>query len=264
MVVKTILAACVAFIVCTAGITRAQVRLRHPDQFYTNGKKIGGWTRDTANRLRSTFWFAKNPEDSLAYQQQIVIIYDADPTKAYYFDSTTKEFVGRFEMKSEQYSLLPKQFRRERLEAIDKSKFPPPGPMPTIGEMLERPGGGMPSNPKTMMTPPPTTEFPRLQASSWDTTYTTDGGRRVRAQVDFQGTRGTYLLVETKTEGILSDVQYAVRQDSFSITGRWSLQGRGGYFSFSIPKDNIDVFWGDWGLAVGRNDGTWDGIRRER
>jgi hypothetical protein len=98
MVVKTILAACVAFIVCTAGITRAQVRLRHPDQFYTNGKKIGGWTRDTANRLRSTFWFAKNPEDSLAYQQQIVIIYDADPTKAYYFDSTTKEFVGRFDM----------------------------------------------------------------------------------------------------------------------------------------------------------------------
>ena len=82
--------------------------------------------------------------------------------------------------------------------------------------------------------------------------------------MDFQGTRGTYLLVETKTEGILSDVQYAVRQDSFSITGRWSLQGRGGSFSFSIPKDNMDVFWGDWGFAVGRNDGTWDGIRRQR
>ena len=259
---KTLLVAWVALLACTAGSTGAQVRLQHPDQFYTNGKKIGGWTRDTTNRLRSTFWFAKHPEDSLAYKQQIVIIYEADPTKAYYFDSTTKAFVGRFDMQSEQYSLLPKQFRRERLEAIDKSQFPPPGPMPTIGTMLERPGGGMPSN-QTLMPPPPTTEFPRLQASSWETTYTTAGGR-VRAEVDFQGTRGTYLLVETKTEGILSEVQYAVRQDSFSITGRWSLQGREGYFSFSIPKDNMDVFWGDWGVAVGRNDGTWDGIRRQR
>jgi hypothetical protein len=262
--VKTLLVAWVALLACTAGSTRAQVRLQHPDQFYTNGKKIDGWTRDTANRLRSTFWFAKNPEDSLAYQQQIVIIYDSDQTKSYYFDSTTKEFVGRFDMASEKYSLLPKQFRRESLGGIDESRFPPPGPMPTIGQMFERPGGGMPSNQKTMMMPPPTTEFPRLQTSSWDTNYTTAGGKRVRAKVDFHGNRGTYLLVGTNTAGSLSDVQYTVRQDSFSITGRWSLRGRGGYFSFSIPKDNMEVFWGDWGFAAGRHGGIWDGIRRQR
>jgi hypothetical protein len=262
--VKIILVACVAWLACTAGITPAQVRLRHPDQFYTNGEKVDGWTRDTDNRLRSTFWFAKNPENSLVYRQQIVIIYDAAPTKAYYFDATTKEFVGRFDLASEQYSLLPKPFRRERLAEIAEARFPPPGPMPTIGDMFERPDGGLPSNQQTMMPPPPTTEFPRLQASSWDTNYTTAEGSRIRARVDFQGNHGTILLVGTNTTGRLLDVRYAVRQDAFAITGRWSLRDRGGYFSFSIPQDNIDVFWGAWGFAAGRRGGTWDGVRRQR
>lgn len=264
MDVKTIIAAGVCVLTCSPEIANAQVQLRHPDQFYTNGEKTDAWTRDHEKRLRSTFWFAKNPANSLAYQQQIVIVYDSAPNKAYYFDSTTKEFIGRFDMQSENYSLLPKESRRERIEEIDESWFPRPGEMPTIGAMFERPGGGVPLNQKMMMMPPPTKEFPRLHASSWDTNYTTADRSRVRAKVDFNGNRGTYLVVGTNTAGELSHVQYEVREDAIFITGRWSLRGGGGYFSFSIPKDNMDVFWGDWGFAHGGIDGTWDGVRRPR
>jgi len=261
---RAIIAAFTCIVVGVANTTSGQVNLRHPEQFYTNGEKSDGWTRDVDKRLRSTFWFAKNPANSLAYQQQIVIVYDSAPNKAYYFDSTTKEFIGRFDLQSEKYSLLPNEFRRERIEEIQESWFSQPGELPTIGEMFQRPEAGGPTNQNRMMLPPPTAQFPRLHDSSWDTNYQTADGGRIRAKVNFRGNRGTYILSGSNTVGQLANVHYISGQDAFLITGQWSLNGSGGYFSFSVPKDNMDVFWGDWGFARNSIDGAWDGARRPR
>ena len=64
----------------------AQVQLEHPSQFYTNGKKVDGWTRNDQQGLSSTFWLVKNPANSLNYRQQVVIVYDRNPSELYYFD----------------------------------------------------------------------------------------------------------------------------------------------------------------------------------
>lgn len=273
------------FILLTSiSVVFAQVQLQHPDQFYTNGDKTDGWSRDSEKRLRSTFWFAKNPENSLEYQQQIVIVYDEAPDKAYYFDSTTKKFIGRFYLASEQYSLLRPEYRRGRIEEIDESWFPTPSNLPTIGEMFEPPPVCVQENflclieadneispttdvlpsPVKMMMPPPTAQFPRLHESSWDTSYTTDDGSRIRARVDFKGSRGAYRLADSEAVGALSNIQYSSGQDAISIAGQWSLSNNGGYFLFSVPKDNMDVFWGEWGFARNSVYGTWSGIRRPR
>lgn len=261
---KVMIATCTCIVLGVVNATSGQVQLRHPEQFYTNGEKSDGWTRENDKGLRSTFWFAKNPADSLAYQQQIVIVYDSAPSKAYYFDSTTKEFVGRFDLQSQKYSLLPKKFRRGQIQKIDESWFPPPGELPTIGEMFQRPEPGGPTNKNRMMVPPPTTQFPRLHDSSWDTNYQTANGDRVRANVDFQGNHGTYILSGSNAVGQLTNIRYSSGQDALLITGQWSLNGSGGYFSFSVPKDNMDVFWGDWGFKRNSIDGAWDGARRPR
>lgn len=271
-------------VACSTDLATAQVQLQHPDQFYTNGEKTGGWTRDSEKRLRSTFWFAKNPEDSLAYQQQIVIVYDEKPDKAYYFDSTTKEFIGLFDLATEGYSLLRPEYRRGLIEEIDESWFPPPSDLPTIGEMFELAPAGLNesfncfietgnevlppacahANPNKMMMPPPTAQFPRLHESSWETSFTTTDGSRVRARVDFKGDWGTYQLAGSEIIGELYNIRYSIGQEAISITGRWSLRDSGGHFVFSVPKDSMDVFWGDWGFALNRIDGTWSGIRRPR
>lgn len=271
-------------LVCSVNVANAQVQLLHPDQFYTNGDETDGWTRDSEKQLRSTFWFAKNPENSLEYQQQIVIVYDDAPDKAYYFDSTTKKFIGRFDLASEQYSLLRPEYRRGRIEEIDESWFPPPSNLPTIGEMFESSPvcaredflclietnneisstRGVRSSPIKMIPPPPTAQFPRLHESTWDTSYTTVDGSRIRAHVDFKGSRGAYRLADSEAIGVLSNIQYSTGKEAFSITGQWSLSDSGGYFFFSVPKDNMNVFWGDWGDARNTLHGTWSGIRRPR
>lgn len=275
---------CAVFVACSTNFATAQVNLRHPDQFYTNGEKTDGWTRDSEKRLRSTFWFAKNPENSLVYQQQIVIVYDRAPNRAYYFDTTTKEFIGWFDLATERYSLLSPEHRRGLIEEIDESWFPPPSDLPAIDEMIEfspegmndnfhcliETGNDVPppacerTNSNKMMMPPPTAQFPRLHESSWDTSYTTANGSRVRARVDVKGASGTYQLSNSEAVGYLSNIQYSIGQEEFSITGRWSLKDRDGYFVFNVPKDNMDVFWGDWGFARNSIDGTWSGIRSPR
>jgi len=253
-----------ACLVWGASSGRAQQRLEHPEQFYTNGDKVGGWTRNEAAQLRSTFWFAKNPADSLSYRQQVVIVFDDQPSLAYYYDAATKKFVGRADLDSMRYSLLPEEARRERLEEIPESAFPPAGEMPTVGEMFERLPPGMRPNSNMMMMPPPTMSFPRLEMSLWDSNYTTADGRRVRAHVELNGDHGTYRLVQSNQVGRLSDVRYRRGNDEFVISGRWTLGTANGSFSFTVPMDNIDVFWGTWSLRPGRVDGTWDGVRRPR
>ena len=250
---------CAYFVFGTTCAVAQQQELDHPIQFYSNGKKVDAWTRNDSAGLNSTFWFARNPAKSLVYQQQIVIVYDSEPDKAYYFDVTTKKFIGRYDFESEKYSLLPRESRRKSLKEIDH--FPPAGGLPAITQMFD----GAPSgNQNTLLPPPPTKRYPRLHKTSWDSNYTAADGTRVRATINFNGNRGTYRLVGTNAVGTMSEIKYLTRRSDYLITGRWALRGSVGSFSFSIPKDNVSVFWGDWGFRPGRVEGRWDGVRRPR
>ena len=97
-----------------------------------------------------------------------------------------------------------------------------------------------------------------LKKSSWTTVYTTASGKKVPAQIKFNGSEGSYTTKFGK--GQLTDIQYGIELDtvpgpSFQITGTWSLQGDSGNFTFS--SKGRDKFKGSWQGDNG--NGTWLG-----
>jgi hypothetical protein len=240
----------------------AQPTVRQPDQFYTNGKQVNAWSVDSREALRSTMWLAKNPLDSPGYRQMTVLIYDSQPNRAYYLDQATQLVVGRLDLSTEQFSLLPRAARKPRVEDIDESTFPPPGELPNVADMFAPLPAGRRVNRKRMQLPPPTVEFPQLENSVWETSYMAANRMRVRAEVRFTGDRGTYQLTDKPGLGHLSDVQYETENDAPLIRGKWSLGNANGYFRFNIPADNLNVFWGEFGFELGKTVGAWDGVRQ--
>ena len=247
-------------VLASAGSARAQ--FVQPEQFYSNGTAVDAWTHDAARRLKFTFWFAQYSKEDWPYRQQIVIIFDDNPNKAYYFDVGTRRFEGRFDLDDMGYSMLPPEKRRERLEDIPEEDFPPSGGMPTVGEMLRRSSDRQPGSDKMMMMPPPTADRPRLEDSIWETTYTTPDRRSIRARLLFDGENGQYIPEEGGQQGGLKDVRYINRGAAgHLITGRWSLGDSGGYFQFTIPRGVTNEFEGTWGIQPRSVDGSWRGTR---
>ena len=263
-----------------AGVARAQ--LQTPDQFYSNGVKIDAWTREDSQRLKYMFWFAKKAPGDLIYRQEVVIVYDAEPDKAYYFDQKTRTFRGRWDLRTETYSLLPAKYQLSRKEDILESMFPPSGEWPTIGDLLRdpddslpgagRPAGGPPepapaADSRKLAKMPPTVEFPDLEHSTWESTYLApgipSGFSRVRARIVFDGANGKYTPAGTDLVGTFSNVRYErTAAGGFVITGRWSLHGSTGPFRFRIAPDNLTAFEGETPGPQGQLSGTWDGTRR--
>lgn len=255
-------AASLGIAACLTFASTAPGQLQQPEQFYSNGEKMNGWTRDAAAGMRTTFWFVRYSKEDWAYRQQIVIIYDAEPGKSYYYDVGTKRFVGRLDMENDRYSLLPLTARREKRSDITEDAFPPPGRMPTIEQMVRRHDDKAGSQSRLLL-PPPTPEYPRLKTSSWDTTYTTPGLRgRVRARIDFEGGEGKYTLEDGRGVGKLTNIEYKnAGQQGFLVTGRWSLGTGQGVFRYAIPRSNVNGFIGEWSFGSRAADGIWDGTR---
>jgi hypothetical protein len=241
----------------------AQLQLNHPEQFYSNGEKVNAWTTNPDAKVMSTFWFVKNPKDSLVYQQMIAIVYDNQPGLVYYYGVTEKKFVGRFEIENQKYSMLKPQDRRQKLADIPPGAFPPADEMPSVGDMLPPPTEGE-ANDDEMMMPPPTMQFPQLEDSVWESAYATPQGRRVRAKIIFNGNEGVYQLQNSDSEGELSDVVYQMQasQNRFEIRGRWTLGGASGFFKFRVPMDDLFRFTGFSSQNPNANDGgIWDAVR---
>ncbi len=234
-----------------------------PNQFYTNGVRIDGWTRDETAGEMVSLWFGKNPKDSLSYRQLKAIIKDDTPDKILYYDLVARRFVGRYDLKLEKYSLLRPSDRKERLEDITEGLFPPAGEKPPIGELFDPPMDGQP-NDDILMKPPVTMMFPELENSEWDAYYTTAAGERIRVNVRLNGRQGTYRSVGWNEPAVLRDVQYSRRENGHAIQGRWALGQSNGFFLFRIPMDNLGAFEGDWGFNRGQVDGIWDGKRSSR
>ncbi len=149
---------------------------RSPSSFIRTARRLNAWTPDPANHRRATFWFARHSGGDWSYRQQLVIVYDNQPDKAYYYDPYTREFRGRFDMKARAYSLLPPDSRRGDVNDIDPAAFPPPGVMPTIEQMTRRPDDRAPGSGSRILAPPSTAEFPpRLGIAMEDAVYEENG-----------------------------------------------------------------------------------------
>jgi hypothetical protein len=256
--------AAVALSAALTGTARAQLQLNHPDQFYTNGETLNAWTVNQDAKLMSTFWFVKNPKNSLSYQQQIAVVYDNDPQRVYYYSLAEKKFIGRFEIETGKYSMLAPQDRRQKRKDIPDGAFPPADDPPSVGEMFPPPADGEPPSDEQMMMPPPTMQFPQFEKSEWDSFYAAPDGRRVRAKVTFDGNQGKYELKGSNFVGKLSDVEYEMQADQnrFEIRGRWKLGSASGFFKFHVPMDDLFVYSGFSARQPQADAGAiWDGVR---
>lgn len=252
------------FLLLLAATVAAQPELKHPDQFYSNGEKVNSWTVNKESKLMSTFWFVKNPKNSLDYQQQIAIVYDNEPDVVYYFSVAEKKFIGRFDINEGGYSMLQPQDRKQRRRDIQEGAFPPPEGLPNVGEMFPPPPAGEQASDEEMMMPPPTMQHPQFEQSEWASFYATPNSRRQRAKIKFNGDVGTYELENSDTVGELSDVVYEMQADNgrFEIRGRWQLGNASGFFKFRVPMDDLFVFSGFSSQNRNANDGgIWDAKR---
>ena len=245
-----------------SGAARAQPRFEAPDQFYTNGVQVDGWTRDDAEQQMVSFWFGKNPRGSLNYRQLIAIVKDDKPNLILYYDLVTRRFVGRYDMQLEKYSLLPPAHRLGRLEDIQESMFPPPGDKPTIGELFDPPSDG-PASDEQLMMPPATMMFPRLKKSTWQGFYIDFNGNRRKMTMSLNGNRGEYRAAEVSVNGDLTDIQYLSQDGMAMIRGHWGA-GRRGKFEFRVMMSNLNEFQGEYWDQHGRRVGVWDAKRTSR
>jgi hypothetical protein len=246
---------------CSAA-AHAQPQFEAPDQFYTNGVQVDGWTHDDVQEQMVSFWFGKNPQGSLSYRQLIAIVKDNNPGQILYYDLVARRFVGRYDMELEKYSLLPRQFRLGRLEDIQESMFPPPGEKPQVGELFDPPNDGPPSAEQLMM-PPATMVFPRLRKSTWEGFYIDFGGNRRKMTMSLNGTRGEYRAREVDVRGDLTNVQYTSQEGMTIIRGNWGA-GRRGNFEFRVMMSNLNEFQGEYWDQNGRRVGIWDAKRTSR
>jgi hypothetical protein len=61
-----------------------------------------------------------------------VISYPVQPRYLYYYNPVSRTYWGRFDLKTQGYSLLPEADRKSALKDIPDEKFPPPGELPTV------------------------------------------------------------------------------------------------------------------------------------
>jgi hypothetical protein len=194
----------------------------------------------------------------------IAIIYNDRPDHVFYADSATKLFVGRLDLKSDRFSLLPTNVRRGRLQDIPESAYPTPGALPRVADLFDPLSSGERGNSNRLSLPPPTVQYPRLKNSTWDTCYMSADRFQIRSTLKLENDRGTYRLRDKPGTGELSNVRYSRDNENHLIEGDWALGRSRGWFKFTIPDENLNLFWGEFGFDSGRVVGAWDGIRRTR
>jgi hypothetical protein len=252
------------FVLACASVVFAQAPSRRPDQFYTNGERINAWTAAPMQRGRTTFWFARHPIDSAAYRQMLAIVYDDQPDRVFYIDTETRLLVGRLDLRTDRFSLLPKSARRQRVQDINDNSFPTPGELPRVAELFEPLSAGERGNANRLLLPPPTPQFPRFKNSQWETCYMSADRFQIRSILELENDRGSYRLQDKPGTGRLSNIQYVRESDHHLIHGQWALGQSSGWFKFTVPEENLNAFWGEFGFEPGRVIGAWDGIRKPR
>ena len=240
-------------------------RVNVPDQFYTNGVHIDAWNPDEAKQQIVTLWFGKNPKDSISFRQLVAICKDNQTDKIYYYDLVGRRYVGRYDMRTDKYSVLSPEHRLRNLNDIKEEWFPPRDEMPAIGDLFDPPAQGR-ANDDRLMEPPVTVFFPRLKGSNWEGFYTDIGAhRRRRMTLKFNGNTGSFAAQDVNVTGRLSNLLYGNDEKGLFIRGDWSAGGVEGSFEFRISPMNLNEFQGDY--WVDNRPGSrflWDGHRTSR
>jgi hypothetical protein len=232
-----------------------------PAQFYTNGEGAYAWSEDKQKNLQTVLYFAKNPTDSPRYQQLTAVIYDDKPHFVFYLDTVNRRVVGRLDLETEKFSLLAPDAQKVK-QALHKFTFPTATELPRVEELFQPLPEGSAGNRQRLSLPPPTFQHPRLENSSWETSYMSADRIPIRSIMQLGGDEGTYRLQDKPGTGRLTEVKYSVEGDAHLIRGRWFLGRSNGYFRLKVPKENLNVFWGEFGFELGKTVGSWDGIRR--
>jgi hypothetical protein len=253
-----------ALLLTLASTSIAFAQRRSADQFYANDDGVYGWSTEEKKNIKTTTWFTKNPADSSTYDQLTAVLYDDKPGHVYYLDKARRRVVGRLDLETENFSLLPPDAQNVR-QSLDKYQFPSPGTLPHIDQLFppKQPpseDGGM--NRERLALPPPTFQYPRLDKSSWDACYMSADRFRIRCTVLLDGDQGTYELRDKPGTGRLSDVKYERADEGHIIRGNWALGQSRGNFTFKVPAENLNVFWGEFGFQAGKTVGAWSGVRQ--
>jgi hypothetical protein len=247
-----------------ASASIAFAQRRTGDQFYANDDGVYGWTTDEQKEMKTTTLFAKNPADSSSYEQLTAVLYDDKPDHVYYLDKANKRVVGRLDLETEKFSLLPAETQKVR-QALDKFQFPPVGVLPRTEQLFQPPQPPSEddgSNNERLTLPPPTFQHPRLENSSWDSCYMSADRFMIRCTVRLDGDKGTYQLRDKPGTGRLSDVKYERADEEHIVRGNWALGQSRGDFTFKVPAENLNLFWGEFGFQPGKTVGAWSGVRR--
>jgi hypothetical protein len=249
-------------IVCTA--LSFVPHCRAADQFYANDDGVYGWSVEAKKNVKTTTWFVKNPADSSTYDQLTAVLYDDKPGQVYYLDKARKRVVGRLDLETEKFSLLPSDAQKVR-QALEKYQFPSADSLPRVEQLfqsLQPLPEGSGGNHERLALPPPTFQHPRLEHSEWDSSYMSADRFTIRCTVRLDGDEGTYQLRDKPGTGRLSDVTYERGDEEHIIRGNWALGQSRGDFQFKVPAENLNVFWGEFGFQPGKTVGAWSGVRR--
>jgi hypothetical protein len=106
-------------------------------QFFSDGKTIGGWTRYDEYGLDETYHFGMPVRGQTFWNQQIAVRYHKQPNRIYFYDHlVSRTFKGFYDESEGRYFNLPDQYRRPRIEEIREEWFQPLDDMPFLRNMF--------------------------------------------------------------------------------------------------------------------------------
>jgi hypothetical protein len=99
-------------------------------QYFTNGNRENKWTYYKDKECYAIWWKYWDNSDK-RYKLHTVYWYPKDPDNYYYYNPEKKEIWGKC-VSRRQYSALPEDARRSKVNEIDPKSFPEPDEMPLI------------------------------------------------------------------------------------------------------------------------------------
>lgn len=98
-------------------------------QFY------GSWAYHSGHGYHHRCLYFKPAADDTSFRSHYCIYYASKPRYVYFWNRYEQKYWGRFDTEGKagaRYSILKEEDRREKLDEIPESAFPPPGAMPVI------------------------------------------------------------------------------------------------------------------------------------
>lgn len=107
----------------------------------SDGGYYSKYTHYPSHGYHAAYYYYKPAAAAPAYRYHYCVRFPGEQY-VYYYDPGTKHFWGRYDLKANGFSLLPANDRKGKVQQIDQTAFPPPGPVmnnPATGNQLEAP-----------------------------------------------------------------------------------------------------------------------------